>query len=98
MAELNFTAPTPVQMDAFLKAFIKKNVGFATTDYFKSSLQAPIVKMRISATDTMDRSFEFPCQQSYSYLNQAERRRDGVNKTVIMLFVVNIDTPSDFNY
>ncbi len=102
MAELNFTAPTPVQMDAFLKAFVKVNTEFTTTDFFNPARQAPIAEMKIVRTVQgkydSDREFTFPDPLFFSYLNQAENQRDGVAKTVIMLYVVDEETPTEYNY
>jgi len=98
MAEFNFTAITPTQMDAFLKASIKQKAGWATTDLSNPLLQPPIVRMTVSPSDNSDRKFEFTSPSFVSYLDQAERMQNGITKTAIMLYVVNVETPDKYNY
>ncbi len=53
MGELNFTAPTPIMINAFLKAMIKQNKNFSSSNLLDENRQPPIVKMAIPSTDSV---------------------------------------------
>ncbi len=97
MAELNFTAPSPVMMNAFLKAMIKQNRQYATSSFSDKNREAPIVCMTISPSDNV-RQFKFPSPLNFEFLKQSENIRYGINHTVIMLYTVNVDDITQYNY
>lgn len=101
MAELNFSPITPLMMDSFAKPLLRESKIW-TPDFLTRKTQPPIVKMTIDTEDPLLRQYKIDCGngicEAHTYINQVESIKNGITKTVVMLYVVNVDSPTVYNY